>query len=156
MKNQGNRAGGILLLAMAGVFAVFIAAVTIIVTNVTSKAQGPIFPFYIAPIVVGGIMLPVFVALGLSMLIKGNKSRAIMKTGRRSECKVYNILHMRNGFQLIVSFRGDSGNEFKHALYINYKDAALLRPDMTIECYIQGDDCYVDPSHIVIRESDDE
>ena len=72
--------------------------------------------------------------------------------GRKTECKVHNVLRVRNGYQLIVSFRGDSGNQFMHSLYISYKDAALLKPDMVLECYVNGDDCYIDESRIVVKE----
>ena len=80
-----------------------------------------------------------------------------MKTGRKGSCKVYNIVCVKNGCQMIVSYRGESGTEYKQSLWINMKDAMLLKPDMWVECYLQGEDCYVDASHIkVVEKLDDE
>ena len=155
MKNQGNRKGGIVALVFGIIMAAFSVSAAVIFSSVSGSMGGPTMPFYLFPLVGGSAIVLIFVGLGLSMLIKGNRSRKIMQTGRKTECKVHNVLCIRNGYQLIVTFRGDSGNEFKHMLYINYRDAALLKPDMTIECYVQGDNCYIDESHIVIKEDGD-
>ena len=81
---------------------------------------------------------------------KGAKYAKIKETGRKTSCEVYNILRVKNGYQMIVSYRGDSGREYKHSLYIGYNDAALIKPGMKVECYIQDDNCYIDESNIVV------
>ena len=152
MKNQGNRTGGLILIIFSLVFAAFFTTVSIILASFTPKMPGDMIPPFVFPIISAAIILPMMIGFGLRLFIKGNKSRRIMKTGRKTQCEVYNILRVKNGYQLIVSFRGDSGNEFKHAVDIGYKDAALLKPGQTIECYVDGDDCYVDIGHLVIKE----
>ena len=156
MKSQGNHKGGLILIAFGVLVTVFASVVTIVLFQVSKEMRSPSMPFYLFPLIGGGVAALVLFGAGLSSLIKWNASRRIMLNGRKTECKVHNILYLRNGgYRLIVTFRGDSGNEFKHWLYIGYNDAALLKPDMVLECYVQGDDCYIDESRIVIKEQAD-
>ena len=152
MKNQGNRTGGLLLLIFGLAVGVFSVVVTAVLVQVSSRMESFTMPINLFPLIPGGFASLLLVGVGLSMLIKGGQSRKIMQIGRKTECKVHNVLRVRNGYQLIVSFRGDSGNQFMHSLYISYKDAALLKPDMVLECYVNGDDCYIDESRIVVKE----
>ena len=155
MKHQSNRKSGFMLLGFGLIMAAFTITIVLVLIGVTKKMGNPSFLPMLFPAIGGGLVIAIFVSLGVSMIVKGNKSRAIKNNGRKTKCEVYNVLRVKNGYQLIVTFRGDSGTEYKHGLYIDYQNAALLRPGLWIECYVQGEECYVDDSHIVIKDNDD-
>lgn len=152
MKNQGNRVGGLILLIISLIFVVFIVTITIVLSQVANRMEGPAMPVYLFPLLGGAPAVLILTGAGLFMFIKGTKSRRIMQTGRKTECKVYTIIRVMSGYQLVVTYHGESGSELMHTLIIKYRDALLLKPNMVLECYVDGEDCYVDESRIVIKE----
>lgn len=146
MKNQANGKGGILLIIMGLVSACFTVGWIIVAFHILPN-NFPIFALIPACFV--GLISLAFVGFGIWMLVKGGQSAKIKQDGRKSSCEIYNILRVKNGYQMVVTYKGESGTEYKQALYIGYQTAALFKPGMKIECYILGENCYVDPSHIV-------
>ena len=147
MKNQGNRRGGLILMGF-GAFAILLMSLFafIAINKIKDKIDLSIF---ITPFIMIGIMMLFPIVFGLITFLKGNKYIKVKKNGRKSICEVYNVMRVKSGYSLVVSYRSDTGIEYKHMLYISYQTAMLLRPGMKIECYILGEDCYVDENNIV-------
>ena len=145
--------GGWILLGFGLLSVVFTTVITIVLFQVSRRMECLTMPIYLFPLLAGVLVALIFIGTGLFMVNKGMKSRRIMQTGKKAECRVHNVLRVKNGYQLVVTYRGDSGNEHMHSLYIKYQDALLLRPDMVLECYVDGEECYIDESHIAIKEN---
>ena len=142
---------------------VFTTASTLVFSSILSGFYGDPeqtwFGIIPSPMLFGSLTMAVIslipIIIGLVFLVKGSKYASIKKKGRKSECRIHNIINVRSGYQMIVRFRGESGKEYMHEVSINYHDAALLKPDMILECYVLKEDCYIDEQHINIL-SDEE
>lgn len=110
--------------------------------------------FVLAPIIFLSVALIIPISIIVIPFIQGRKFTSLKKTGREGTCEVFNILSTRTGYQLIVSYKGESGKEYKQSIYLTTPDAGLLKPGLTIGCYLKGEVCYVDPKNIVIKEKD--
>ena len=149
--NQGNRVGGAIALGFGIAMMVIMIVAEIIMGTVAPEQARMTLMFSILS--VGILGLPMII-LGLVMLIKGSKAAAIKRDGHKSTCVVFNVLPMRYGTTLIVTYKGNSGTEYRHSLPIGYRAAQNVCPGMVIECYIQGEDCFVDEHNIVEVKED--
>ena len=153
MKHQGNWVSGLILIIFGcvglvmGVSCVLIFHFMVGVYEKTPMVFGMLFWFAAAALV------PIII--GITLLVRGKQSAKIMRTGKQSSCVIHNILRVKNGYEMVVSYRGESGTEYKHGLYISLRDAELFKPGMRIECFIKGEDCYVDPTRIVEVKDDE-
>ncbi len=155
-KNQGNLKGGAVLVVFALIAAAFLFTLPLIINATRGSAFGsdnfPYVSFYFSSLI---LLVPL--AIGIIMLVKGIKHRDIMKSGRKTTCTIHKILRDKRGFEMIVIFRGDSGKEYFHIVYIDYQEAATFKDGEVIECYVKGEDCYVNQGHIVVvkQQQDD-
>ena len=147
MKTQGNYKAGIVLI----VFSIIVIGVGLtfaIVIPLSIPNSPGIIPF-VVPFIFTFLFFSIPLVMGIVMVVRGKKSASVKKLGRKTSCEVYNIIRVKNGYQMVVDYCGDSGEHYKHALYIGQRDALLLKAGMRIECYVYQEDCYVDESNIV-------
>ena len=156
IKTQGNRRGGLVMLIF-GIICLTLTVTTALIfanslTGFYSGSDVGLYGPFPLPVLftafgMGAIsLIPIIV--GLVFFIKGSKYASIQKKGRKSECRIHNILHTKSSYDMIVNYRGESGKEYFHAVTINYQYAATLKPGMVVECYILKEDCYIDEAHI--------
>ena len=163
IKTQGNRRGGLVMLIFGIVCLVLTVTSALIFANALAGFYGGsdvgMFSPFPSPVLftalgMGTISL-IPITIGLIFFIKGSKYASIQKKGRKSECRIHSIFHAKAGYDMIVSFHGESGKEYFHAVSINYHDAATLKPDMIVECFVLGEDCYIDEQHIKVISDED-
>ncbi len=152
MKHQYDRKGGIILTVMGSVFVCFVLGITIGFGPFVGTGPGLLVFVPAGLMAIVGIVLFV---IGIRFIIRGTQSAKIKETGRKSTCEIFNVLRVKNGYIMTVTYKSDSGAEYMQALNIDYRTAAILKPGLTIECYVQGEDCFVDASHIVVIKNDD-
>ena len=117
MKNQGNLMGGWILLGFGLLSVVFTTVITIVLFQVSRRMEGLTMPIYLFPLLAGVLVALIFIGTGLFMVNKGMKSRRIMQTGKKAECRVHNVLRVKK-----LSTRGDLPRGFRqrtHALALH-------------------------------------
>ncbi len=151
MKSQGNRIGGLVFFVtgLAMLIGMGIAA-----TFVGIFAPQEIRLTLVASLLSPGLVFLPFTVIGLVTFIQAKKAETIMREGHKSTCTVFNVLTMRNSILVVVTYLGESGTEYRHSLYLTFRQAATVRPGMVIECYIKGEDCYVDPKNLIEVKED--
>ncbi len=149
MKSQNSPISGIILIVSGLIFAGFVVGISFVFANFAgNNSHFPTFMIFIPAAFMGLIGLG-FVGFGIWMVVRGRKSAKIKENGHKSTCEIFNILRVKNGYTMIVTYQGDSGTTYKHSLPISYQAAASFKAGMIVECYVQGEDCYVDGSHLV-------
>lgn len=146
MKRQNNKLAGIILIIPCSLALCFMVAMFFVTANLI-KGNG-FFAFMYLPMAFMTLVIIALLVLGIRMIIAGKKAEAIQRNGKKSTCEIFNILRVQHGYQMIVIYKGESGNEYRQSVGINYQAAASFKPGMIIECYISGEDCYVDGLHV--------
>lgn len=150
VKQQVDMGSGIATLVIGLLAAAFVLFAMLPSKDEIANAGG-FFMFPLIMIIVFG-SLPII--LGIVIAVKGAKQRSILKYGKKGKCVVFNILRTRNGYQMIVMYNGESSIQYLLGVMISYKVAAMLKEGTVIECYILGEDAYVDIKHIAIVQDD--
>lgn len=150
VKQQVDMGSGIATLVIG-----LLAAAFVLFAMLPSKDEidnaGSFFIFPLIMIIAFG-SLPII--LGIVIAVKGAKQKSVLKYGKKGKCVVFNILRTRNGYQMIVMYNGESSIQYLLGVMVNYKVAAMLKEGTVIECYILGEDAYVDIKHIAIVQDD--
>ena len=110
------------------------------------KQQENIIPIYIW--IMPGVMYLLGFVVSLIMFINGLRSERVKKLGKLSKCKVFNIASSRRFTSMVVEYKSESGAIRKLSVPLTFSQIALFKPDMVIECYVLGEDCYVDMKNI--------
>lgn len=103
-----------------------------------------------------GVSYLLFMTIAFILFIKGKKCERIMKYGKKGRCTVFNIetyyrsnkVGSSRGHNMIVEYKGESGNINKLMVPLNLQSLSILQQGMVIECYIDKEDCYADLKNI--------
>ena len=73
----------------------------------------------------------------------GDKSFATIISFRRT-----NIDNISSIYYMIIEYKGESGLTHKSIIPIDYEDYSSCRIGNKIECFIKGEECYIDSENI--------
>ena len=145
IKNQGSIGGGIAMIVIGAVIStvgIFVAWY-VISTQSMSILMIPVSFFYLISIT--------SIICGVVTLVKGIKGRKIMEQGTKRPAtivdKYYTHSHQNHAnvhHYIVISYKSDTNQERQLRVQLNNRNAYRLERGMTIECYVLGEDCYVD------------
>lgn len=143
MKQQYSSTAGIVMCVMALVMFSFAFIPAIVMMGQSGGNPG-----FIPMIVFGSVVSSLILALGIFTLVKSKKQRALMRTGRKVGCEVYRIARIKNGYAMVLRYRGDSGTEYRLQVPVTMSVALNYKEGIYLECYVKGEDAYLDLNNI--------
>ena len=146
MKRQSNKLAGIILIVPTSIALCVMVGMFFVATNLVR--DNGFYAFMYLPMAFMTLVIAGMLVLGIRIVIAGKKADLVKQNGKKSTCEIFNIIRVQHGYQMIVTYKGESGNEYKQSVNVNYQAAASFKPGMIIECYISGEDCYVDGLHV--------
>ena len=143
VKKQGNVTTGIITLAIAVVIAAIGTAVAIFLKHSDNTY------FYI-PIIFAGFLSIGGLIMGTIDLLKGIKGLRVMRDGYQTSCEIVYIGHRSSTTShgggspyMVVQYKSETNQDRLLRVYVNFSNVFRLRTGMKIECYVRGEDCYV-------------
>ena len=150
IKTQGKISAGIAFIVIGLVVFSFGMFGFIMFFKSDSSQMNAIF---IAPTIVFFLISFLTVGVGAINLAKGIKGRGILINGHKSTGTILEKYHMTSRqnhahitHYIIISYKGDSNQEHKLRVQLDYRNFYCLERGMVIECYVLGEDAYVDLS----------
>lgn len=144
MKPEYKKTSGIVIscVSFAAIVLITLICVSLIfsIKDITSEQIGTVVIFLC-------LFDIILLIVGITSLTKGLKGYKSMKKGRKRECKIISLENSKQNTwykELIVSYRGESGEKYEHVVPIFFAATHKLRVGQTIECYVLGDSCYID------------
>ena len=141
VKRQGNIVLGIVEIIGAMVFAGIIVAVTFYI-----QQKG--FQYFFIPVIIAALVLITGLISGIIDLVRGLRGRRTMRDGYKTSCVIvstgyYHSHSARKGPYIIVEYVSQTNQ--KHLLRVSpgLGDYTRLRIGTTIECYVLGENCYI-------------
>lgn len=148
-KSQGSVGGGIFLIVFGLVFigvgfwALPMAGYTVIYA-----------PMLIIMIAAGALML----VAGITTVRRGNIDQKVAQHGKRSTCIVseFRVIGRRYGHSIWmdVIYKDEHGTDRRYSARVGTDAITNLKKGMRIECYVLGNDCYVDTNNIRVVDED--
>lgn len=152
VKTQGMVGIGIAFLIIGLVIAsVGGFTIAFMLKTVFSSGFSGFLPMFIIPCIFFALIAGITIAVGVINLVKGLNGRRILTRGHKSSCTILEKYythgyqhHARITHYIIVKYKGDSGQEHHLRVQLDYRNSYRLEKGMVIECYILGEDAYID------------
>lgn len=151
-KTQGIISAGIIFIAV-GAFIGSIGAFTLIfmLRTMTHSGYSGFFPMFLFPFFFFFLISGATIVVGVINLVKGLKGRRILANGHKSQATILEKYytggyrhHGRITHYIVIKYKGDSGEERHLRVQLDYRNSYRLERGMIIECYVLGEDAYVD------------
>lgn len=141
VKRQGSLTTGIITLIIAVIIAIIGVVVAIYLRQNNSH-------FFYVPIFFASIMSTGGLVFGTINVIKGIKGRAVMRDGYKTSCVIVSTGYChshsaRKGPYIIVEYVSQTNQKRLLKVSPGFGDYTRLRMGATIECYVLGEDCYI-------------
>ena len=141
VKRQGN-----IVLGIVEIIGVVVLASIIVAVAFYIQQKG--FQYFFIPVIIAALVLITGLISGIIDLVRGLRGRRTMRDGYKTSCVIvstgyYHSRSARKGPYIIVEYVGQTNQ--KHLLRVSpgFGDYARLRIGTTIECYVLGEDCYI-------------
>lgn len=148
-KSQGSVA--------AGVFMIFFSVAFISIGIYMFSIGGASYRFGLTALMmtVFGVL---FLVCGIGTLVRGKINQKVHEKGIRSTCIVedFRVTGRRYGHSIWMNvlYKDQSGTERRYTARVGEDAITNLKKGMRIECYVLGDECYVDPNNIRVVDED--
>ena len=109
-------------------------------------------------IVVSLMTLFVFV-MGVLNIKKGLTDKKVKAHGKKSVCTIKEFKVLRSRYSasiwMDVTFKTESGKEDHYSARVHQDAINRFQQGMRVECYVLGENCYVDPNNLRAVEKED-
>ena len=110
---------------------------------------------FVVMIMIGAFMLVV----GITTVRRGKIDQKVAQHGKRSTCIVseFRVIGRRYGHSIWmdVIYKDEHGIDRRYSASVGTDAITNLKKGMRIECYVLGNECYVDPNNIRVVDEDD-
>ena len=110
---------------------------------------------FVVMIMIGAFMLVV----GITTVRRGKINQKVAQHGKRSTCIVseFRVIGRRYGHSIWmdVIYKDEHGIDRRYSASVGTDAITNLKKGMRIECYVLGNECYVDPNNIRVVDEDD-
>ena len=104
------------------------------------------------------ISLFIFI-LGVFEIKRGLTDKKVRANGKRSVCRIENFKVRSNRYGhtiwMDVKFKTASGKEDRYSAKVGQDAINKFQQGMSVECYVLGENCYVDPKNLRLVERED-
>ena len=109
-------------------------------------------------ILMGSASLFIFI-LGVLEIKRGLTDKKVRANGKRSVCRIedFKVRSNRYGHTIWmdVRFKTASGKEDHYSARVGQDAINKFKQGMSVECYVLGENCYVDPKNLRLVEKED-
>ena len=109
--------------------------------------------------VVVSLMTPFVFVMGVLNIKKGLTDKKVKAHGKKSVCtiKEFKVTHSRYSatIWMDVKFKTQSGKEDVYSARVHQDAINRFQQGMRVECYVLGENCYVDPDNLRVVEKED-
>ena len=109
---------------------------------------------FVVMIMIGAFMLVV----GIMTVRRGKINQKVAQHGKRSTCIVseFRVIGHRYGHSIWmdVIYKDEHGIDRRYSASVGTDAITNLKKGMRIECYVLGNECYVDPNNIRVVDED--
>lgn len=109
---------------------------------------------FVVMIMIGAFMLVV----GIMTVRRGKIGQKVAQHGRKSTCIVseFRVIGHRYGHSIWmdVIYKDEHGIDRRYSASVGTDAITNLKKGMRIECYVLGNECYVDPNNIRVVDED--
>ena len=109
---------------------------------------------FVVMIMIGAFMLVV----GIITVRRGKINQKVAQHGKRSTCIVseFRVIGHRYGHSIWmdVIYKDEHGIDRRYSASVGTDAITNLKKGMRIECYVLGNECYVDPNNIRVVDED--
>ena len=96
--------------------------------------------------------------VGIMTIRRGKIDQKVAKHGKRSTCIVseFRVIGRRYGHSIWmdVIYKDEHGIDRRYSARVGTDAITNLKKGMRIECYVLGNECYVDPNNIRVVDED--
>ena len=97
-------------------------------------------------------------AMGVFLIRRGVINKKVAAEGKKGTCVIEKFQTVggrgKATIWMTVSYLDDSGQKQNYAAIVNDEAITNLKKGMRIECYVLGNECYVDPNNIRVVDED--
>ena len=97
--------------------------------------------------------------LGVFEIKRGLTDKKVRANGKRSVCRIedFKVRSNRDGHTIWmdVKFKTASGKEDRYSARVGQDAINRFQQGMSVECYVLGENCYVDPKNLRLVERED-
>lgn len=97
-------------------------------------------------------------AMGVFLVRRGIINKKVAAEGKKGTCVIEKFQTVggrgKATIWMTVSYLDDSGQKQNYAARVNDEAITNLKKGMRIECYVLGNECYVDPNNIRVVDED--
>jgi len=120
----------------------------------TAGFAGMFAPMLIIMIAAGALML----VAGITTVRRGKIDQKVAQHGKRSTCIVseFRVIGRRYGHSIWmdVIYKDEHGMDRRYSARVGTDAITNLKKGMRIECYVLGNECYVDTNNIRVVDED--
>ena len=97
--------------------------------------------------------------MGVFEIKRGLTDKKVRANGKRSVCRIENFKVRSNRYGhtiwMDVKFKTASGKEDRYSAKVGQDAINKFQQGMSVECYVLGENCYVDPKNLRLVERED-
>ena len=143
-KYQSSKIAGIVLIAIS----IIMVTSFVLAGGILAATVGKEYPFIIF-LPSFGLFLPLIpLALGIFILVRSAKGSKVMKNGKKVPCEIFRILRVKNGYEMVIKYYGESGQDYRLSVPVSYSTAIEFKEGMYVECYVSGEDAFLDTNNL--------
>ena len=143
-KYQSSKIAGIVLISIS----IIMVASLLLAAGVLAMTVGKEYPFlFVVPSF--GLFMPLIpFVLGVLILVRSIRGSAVVKNGKKVPCEIFRIVRVKNGYNMVIKYYGESGQDYRLSVPISYSTAIEFKEGMYVECYVNGEDAFLDTSNL--------
>ena len=143
-KFQSPKIAGIALIAIS----IIMVASLLLATGALALTVGKEYPFLIVMPSFGLFMPLIPFVLGVLFLVRSIRGSAVAKNGKKVPCEIFRIVRVKNGYNMVIKYYGESGRDYRLSVPISFSTAIEFKEGMYVECYVNGEDAFLDTSNL--------
>ena len=109
---------------------------------------------FVVMIMIGAFLL----VAGITTVRRGKINQKVAQHGKRSTCIVseFRVIGRRYGHSIWMDaiYKDEHGIDRRYSASVGTDAITNLKKGMRIECYVLGNECYVDPNNIRVVDED--